>query len=108
MGLYHTVDIAYGIEIPATLDIEDIENALSDQPSKPDAVTFIIVGDLDRLLLVTRCTLAAENTVTAITPGTLATVDEMTAWNEALAAAAARIGQAAHPQPGWLLIHNYR
>lgn len=107
MGLYHIVDIAYGFEIPTTVGIEDIEEALKDQPSRPDSVGFIVVGDLDTNVLATRCTLAAENTVTAITPAYF-TPPELTAWTAALHDAAVRIGCPDHPEPTWLVIHNYR
>ncbi|MFI1287427.1 hypothetical protein ACH4VM_02765 [Streptomyces sp. NPDC020792] len=108
VGLYHSVGLAYGFEIPADTDIDAIDLACFGQPYSPDGVGYIVVGDRDRLLLVTRHVRAEENTVTPLTPGTHATVDQMTAWNEALHAVAVRLGQAAHPLPAWLLIHNYR
>ncbi|MFM9635898.1 hypothetical protein [Streptomyces turgidiscabies] len=106
MGLYHSVGLGYGFEIPADTDIDAVDRALFGQPDSPDSVGYIVVGDRDRLLLVTRHVQALENTVTPVDG--LATVDEMTAWNEALHAAAVRLQQSAHPMPAWLLIHNYR
>ncbi|MGW5352230.1 hypothetical protein ACWERV_17175 [Streptomyces sp. NPDC004031] len=109
MGLYHSIAVAYGFEIPNDTDLDQLDKALGDGPDLlADSVGQIVVGDYEQLLLVTRYTRIEENTVLPLAPGGLATVDEMTAWNEALNAVAARIGQAAHPQPGWLVIHNYR
>lgn len=107
MGLYHSVGIAYGIEIPATASVDDIDAALQGQPNTPDNVGYIVVGDCDRLLLVTEHKRADENTVTPVTPEFFARY-EVPAWNEALHAAAVRIGYPHHPLPAWLVIHNYR
>lgn len=106
MGLYHSVHVVYGFEIPRDTDLDAIDRALQNQPYDPDGVGYIVVGDCDRLLLATRCKVAKENEV--VTLDGLATTDEMTAWNEALHAAADFIGQSLHPNPAWLLIHNYR
>lgn len=108
MGLYHSVSLSYGFEIPAKTDVDEIDRALQGQPYDPDSVGYIVVGDCDRLLLATRHRPVKENEVIQIDADQLATVDEMTAWNEALHAVAVRLGQAAHPAPAWLLIHNYR
>lgn len=108
MGLYHSVSLSYGFEIPARTDTEDIDRALSDQPNSPDSVGYIVVGDRDQLLLVTRSTLVAENEVVRVTPDTLAEPADLAAWDTALRDAAARLGLTDHPAPAWLLIHNYR
>lgn len=108
MGLYHSVSLSYGFEIPNQTDIEDIDRACFGQPNGPDSVGYIVVGDCDRLLLATRHRPVKENEIVQIGADQLATVDEMTAWNEALHAVAVRLGQAAHPAPAWLVIHNYR
>lgn len=109
MGLYHSVGIAFGFEIPKDTDLEQLDKVIGDGPDLvADRVGHIVVGDCDQLLLVTRYGSVEENAVVPLTPDTLATVNEMTAWNEALHAVAVRLGQAAHPQPGWLVIHNYR
>ncbi len=107
MGLYHSVAVTYGFEIPTSTDLDQLDQIIGDDHAN-DCVGHIVVGDLDRILLVTRYMRIEENIVAPIAPDKLATVDEMTAWNEALDAIAARIGHAAHPQPGWLVIHNYR
>ena len=46
MGLYHSVGLGFGIEIPNTTDIDAIDNVLRDQPNIPDRVGHIIVGGL--------------------------------------------------------------
>ncbi|MFF5609312.1 hypothetical protein ACFY65_23475 [Streptomyces cellulosae] len=107
MGLYHSVAVAYGFEIPADTDIDAIDRACFGQEHSPDGVGYIVVGDRDQLLLVTRHVRANENTVTRITAD-LATAEELTAWDAALHAVAVRLGLADHEPPGWLLIHNYR
>ncbi|MFC8423991.1 hypothetical protein ACFUN7_24450 [Streptomyces sp. NPDC057236] len=107
MGLYHSVAIGYGFEIPADTDIEAIDRACFGQGNSPDGVGYIVVGDRDRLLLVTRWTEAKENTVTRLTAD-MATAEEMAVWDAALHAVAVRLGLADHEPPGWLLIHNYR
>ncbi|GGV36636.1 hypothetical protein GCM10010293_40000 [Streptomyces griseoflavus] len=107
MGLYHSVALGYGFEIPADTDIDAIDRACFGQEDGPDGVGYIVVGDRDQLLIVTRHTKAVENTVTRITAD-MATADDLTRWNVALHAAAARLGLADHEPPGWLLIHNYR
>lgn len=108
MGLYHSVAVAYGFEIPNDTDLDQLDHVIGDGPDLlKDSVGHIVVGDCDQILLVTRYAPVEENAVIPLAPDTLATVDEMTAWNEALHAVAVRLNQAAHPQPGWLVIHNY-
>jgi hypothetical protein len=108
MGFYHSVSLSYGFEIPPRTDIDEIDRALFGQPNSPDSVGYIVVGDCDRLLLVTRSTRVDENEVVRITPDTLAEPTDLTAWDTALHDAAVRLGLADHPAPAWLLIHNYR
>lgn len=106
MGLYHSVGLGYGIEISNDTDMDDIDRALFGQPNSPDSVGYLIVGDRDKTLLVTRYVRAEENTVTRLTAG-LATAEELTAWDAALHAAVVRLGLADRPKPAWLLIHDY-
>lgn len=109
MGLYHSVGIAYGFEIPRDTDLEQLDKVIGDGPDLlKDSVGHIVVGDCDQMFLVTRYAPVEENAAVRLAADALATVDEMTGWNEALHAVAARLDQAAHPQPGWLVIHNYR
>lgn len=107
MGLYHSVDLVYGFEIPTETDFGAIENALSDQPNPTERINYLVIGDYDRLILTAHIVKADENTVIAITPDLFARY-EIPAWDQALHGAATRIDCPDHPQPGWLLIHNYR
>jgi hypothetical protein len=107
MGLYHTIALSYGFEIPTSTDLDEIDRATEDQDHHPDGVGYIVVGDRDRLLLVTRHMRAGENTVTRITAD-LATAEELAVWDASLHAVAVRLGLADHEPPGWLLVHNYR
>lgn len=108
MGLYHSVSLSYGFEIPNRTDIDDIDRACFGQPDGPDSVGYIVVGDRDQLILATRSTLVAETEVVRVTPDTLAEPADLTAWDTALHEAAVRLGLPDHPAPAWLLIHNYR
>lgn len=108
MGLYHSVGISYGFEIPARTDIDDIDLACFGQPNSPDSVGYIVVGDRDQLLLVTRSTVLAENAVVRLGADTLAPPAELAAWDQALHDVAVRLGLTDHPAPAWLVIHNYR
>jgi hypothetical protein len=109
MGLYHSVALAYGFEIPADTDLDQLDRVIGDGPDLlKDSVGQIVIGDFDQLLLVTRYTPTAENTVVRLTGDSLAKTDELTAWDAALHDVAVRLGHVDHPAPAWLLIHNYR
>lgn len=108
MGLYHSVSLSYGFEIPTRTDVDAIDRACFGQPNEPDSVGYIVVGDYDRLLLITRSLPVTTNGVLRLAPDTLAQPDELATWEEALHDAAGRLGLADHPAPAWLLIHNYR
>lgn len=107
MGLYHSVDIVYGFEIPTSTDIDAIDAALSNQPTPAGHVSYVVVGDWDRLLLVAHSIDADENTAVPITPDFF-TRYEIPAWDKALHDVAVRLGHTDHPAPAWLVIHNYR
>lgn len=107
MGLYHSVGIVYGFEIPARTDIDDIDRACFGQPESPDSVGYIVVGDCDQLLLVTRNLPVKENEVVRL-GWSLAEPAELAAWEEALHDVALRLGIPDHPAPAWLAVHNYR
>lgn len=108
MGLYHSTYLTYGFEIPADTDIDELDALLADQPKVRDSVGHIVVGDRDHLLLVTRFTTVAENTVVPLTGDVLAQPAELTAWEAALHDVAVRLGCPDHPAPAWLVVHNYR
>jgi hypothetical protein len=107
MGLYHSVGIAYGFEIPTSTDLDQLDKVIGDGPDLvKDSVGHIVVGDYDRLLLVTRYTSVAENEFVQVTAG-MASVAEVAAWDSALDDVAVRLGHEDHPEPAWLVIHNY-
>ncbi|MFE2712298.1 hypothetical protein ACFXKI_09975 [Streptomyces mirabilis] len=109
MGLYHSVGIAYGFEIPASTNLDRLDQVIGDGPDLvKDSVGHIVVGDWARLLLVTRYERVEENAVVRLTPDTLAQPVELAAWEEALHDTAVRLGYADHPAPAWLVIHNHR
>lgn len=108
MGLYHDTHLAYGFEVPATTDIDALDDALADQPSHPDSVGHLVVGDYEKTLLITRFTEVEANSVLRLTPDLLGHTAEMERWDAALHAAAVRIGHPEHPGPAWLIVHNYR
>lgn len=106
MGLYHSVGIAYGFEIPNDTDLDAIDEALRGQPNTHDGIGWLVIGDRDKTLLFTEYKRAEENTVTPITPEFF-TRYEVPAWDKALHETAVRLGYAEHPAPAWLVIHDY-
>lgn len=109
MGLYHNVSLAYGFEIPADTDLDAIDRALGDERNDdPDAVGYTVIGDRDKAILCTRFTPVKENEVIPLIPDELASAAELAAWESALDYTAVRLGYADHPEPRWLVVHNYR
>ncbi|BCM70912.1 hypothetical protein EASAB2608_06246 [Streptomyces sp. EAS-AB2608] len=109
MGLYHSVSLAYGFEIPADTDLDLLDQVIGDGPDLvKDSVGHMVIGDCDQLLLVTRFTPVKENEVVPFIPDELASVAELADWDSALDSAAIRLGYADHPEPRWLVVHNYR
>lgn len=100
MGLYHSVGIAYGFEIPDT-DFDALTAATAGLP-----VGYTTVGDRDKTFLVTGWTAVSKNSVARLTPESM---DAATAagFDEALHEAAARLGHPDHDPPAWLVIHDY-
>jgi hypothetical protein len=108
MGLYHSVAVTYGFEIPTTTDLDLLDQVIGDAPDLvKESVGHHVVGDWDRLLLVTRFTRIKENAVVRITAD-MASVAELAAWDSALHHTAIRLGHENHPAPAWLVVHNYR
>jgi hypothetical protein len=105
MGLQHSTYLAYGIEIPATTDFEHLGSVLAEQPG-PDRVHHLFLGDFERLFLATECKEIEENTFAQITQSAF-TRYEIPAWNEALNRMAGRLGHEKHPDPAWLVLHDY-
>ncbi|MEU1273049.1 hypothetical protein [Streptomyces sp. NPDC005799] len=109
MGLYHSVSLTYGFEVPKDTDLDTLDKVIGDGPDLvKDSVGHHIVGDWDRLLLVTRFTRVDENEVVPVVPAELASIAELAAWDSALHDVAVRLGHEDHPEPQWLVVHNYR
>lgn len=109
MGLYHSVSLSYGFEIPADTDLDQLDAVIGDGPDLvKDNVGHLIVGDYERLLLVTRHTRVDENDVVCLAADSLAHLGELAEWDAALHEVAVRLGHVDHPEPAWLLVHNYR
>ncbi|WP_338683865.1 hypothetical protein QD712_25615 [Streptomyces acidiscabies] len=108
MGLYHTVTVAYGFEIPATTDFERLDEVLADQPNseRPGRVHHTYLGDFERLFLLAESTEVDENAFTAVMPNAY-TRYEVPAWNAALHLIAGRLGYEQHPLPAWLVLHDH-
>jgi hypothetical protein len=108
MGLYHSVSFFYGFEIPATTELDLLDEVIGDGPDLlKDSVGHHFVGDFERLLLVTRFVPVAENDVVRLAADSLAAPEELAAWETALHDIAVRLGHADHPAPAWLLVHDY-
>lgn len=109
MGLYHSVSLTYGFEIPTDTDLDLLDEVIGDGPDLlKDSVGHHVIGGYDRLLLVTRFTPVKENEVVRLTPDALAPPAELGAWEQALHDVAVRLGYSEHPAPAWLVVHNYR
>lgn len=109
MGLYHSVAVTYGFEIPTTTDLDLLDQVIGDGPDLvKDSVGHHVIGDWDRLLLCTRFIPVAENEVVPVIPDELASAAELGAWDSALHDVAVRLGHTDHPEPRWLIVHNYR
>lgn len=104
MGLYHSTYVAYGVEIPATTDFEQLDQVLAEQGR--DRVEHTYLGDYQRLFLLTESTEVEENTAVAIASNAYARY-EIPAWNKALHAIAVRLGHEQHPLPTWLVLHDH-
>ena len=108
MGLYHSTYKAYGFEIPATTDFERLDEVLASQPEREQGgrVEHTFLGDFERLFLHTVCEEVEENTAATVTPADFARY-EISAWTAALHANAVRLGHETHPEPTWLVLHDY-
>ncbi len=108
MGLKHSVHRAYGFEIPTTTDFDHLDQVLADHRDgdRIGGVQHTYLGDFERLFLVTIC-----DTVEPAAAATVTTADferyEVPAWNKALHDVAVRLGHETHPEPTWLVLHDY-
>jgi hypothetical protein len=108
MGLCHSTYCAYGFEIPTTTDFEALDQVLADQPDadRLARVHHQYLGDFEQLFLLTENEEVQENTFARVTPDDF-TRPELPAWNTALHNIAARLGHEVHPEPAWLVLHDY-
>jgi hypothetical protein len=108
MGLYHSTYVGYGFEIPATVDFDQLDAVITDQPDAEllGRVWHQYVGDFERLFLLTACEEVKENAVVRIESADF-TRPETGGWIAALHNIAVRLGHAEHPLPTWLVLHDY-
>ena len=108
MGLHHSVYRGYGFEIPTTTDVDRLDAVLADQPDgeRLGRVQHLFLGDFDHLFLLTVCE--------EIDPADFARVTaddyqryELPVWNTVLGNVSVRLGHELHPEPAWLLLHDY-
>lgn len=108
MGLYHTVAVAYGFEIPATTDLDALDRVIGDGPDLvKDSVGHVSLGDWDRLFLVTRYTRVEENAVVRLDGDAFPAPAVLAEWEEALHGIAVRLGHTEHEPPAWLVLHDH-
>ncbi len=107
MGLYHSVYRAYGFAIPA-VDIDTLDTALADQPDaeRLGRIHHQYLGDFEKTFLLAESTEVEACDFARLTPGDFARY-EIPVWNRVLHDMAVRLGHAEHPEPAWLLIHDY-
>jgi hypothetical protein len=108
MGLYHSTYKAYGFEIPATTDFEQLDQVLADQPDgeRLGRVQHTYLGDFERLFLLAVCEEIEANDFARITADDCQRY-ELPVWNTVLHDTAVRLGHEQHPEPTWLLLHDY-
>lgn len=108
MGLHHDVYRAYGFEIPTTTDFERLDAVLTDQPDgeRLGRVQHCYLGDFERLFLHTVCEGIKDNDFARITLDDFQRY-ELPVWNTVLHDVAVRLGHELHPEPAWLLLHDY-
>lgn len=108
MGLYHSTYRGYGFEIPATTDFDHLDEVLANQSDgeRLGRVQHIYLGDFEQLFLLTVCDEVEENTFARITAADFERY-EIPAWNTVLHNLTVRLGHEIHPEPAWLVLHNY-
>ena len=108
MGLYHSTYRAYGFEVPSTTDFERLDAVLADQPDgeRLGRVQHTYLGDFEQLVLHTVCEEVKENEFARITLADFQRY-ELPVWNTVLHNIAVRLGHELHPEPPWLLVHDY-
>ncbi|MFD4257762.1 hypothetical protein ACFWR9_09020 [Streptomyces sp. NPDC058534] len=100
MGLYHTVGVAYGFEIPDA-NFDALTAATAGLP-----IGYMTIGDRDKTFLVTGWTSVDKNTAARLTPESMSAAAQA-GFDEALHEAATRLGHPDHDPPAWLVLHDY-
>lgn len=108
MGLDHTTTVAYGFEIPVTVDFEHLDKVLAEQPDgeRLGRVHHTYLGDFDRLFLLAESEDVQACDFARITPESFARY-EIPVWNTVLHNMAVRLGHPLHPEPAWLVLHDH-
>ena len=108
MGLYHSVYRGYGFEIPTTTDFEGLDAVLADQPDgeRLGRVQHLYLGDFEQLFLLTVCEQIKPADFARVTADDYRRY-ELPVWNTVLGNVAVRLGHELHPEPAWLLLHDY-
>lgn len=108
MGLYHSVYRGYGFEIPTTTDFEHLDQVITDQPDgeRLGRVWHQYLGDFEQLFLLTACEEVKENEFARLTADDFQR-PELPVWNTVLHNIAVRLGHELHPEPAWLILHDY-
>lgn len=108
MGMYHSTYLVYGVELPANIPFDTLDETLAEQPDTGPMprVEHTYLGDYQRLFLHTACEEIEPNASTAIGP-TAYTRHEIPAWNAALHEVSSRLGHPRHALPVWLVLHDH-
>jgi hypothetical protein len=108
MGLQHSVYRGYGFEIPATTDFEALDATLADQldSERQRRVQHLFLGDFEQLFLLAICEEVEPASFARITPADFLRY-ERPAWDTVLHVLAVRLGHETHPDPAWLVLHDY-
>lgn len=99
MGMYHSAYFAYGVRIP-DVDAEQLEEA-----DFPQGVGYLLAGSYDRdmTFLTTACKEADLGSYEQVTPQVV-TEEQRAEWDQALRAAAVRVGVEPQAEPGWFVV----
>lgn len=108
MGLYHSTYKAYGFAIPTTTDFDQLDEAMADQPDSDRLarISHLYLGDFEVLFLLANCEEIEPNTYAALAADDLNRYMQPI-WETALHNMAVRLGHPLHPEPAWLVLHNY-
>ncbi|MGW5616221.1 hypothetical protein [Streptomyces sp. NPDC003877] len=108
MGLHHCVYRGYGFEVPATTDFERLDDVLANQPDgdRLGRIRHLFLGDFERLFLLAICDEVEPASFARVTADDYRWY-ELPVWNTVLHDTAVRLGHEVHPEPSWLVLHDY-